>query len=168
MRSEWQMAESSVTSGALLTLRGGSSSLIELHTEYVLQAIAPDIPASLTAPAALSEILRRRSTTLAQLLFQLVIVRIYLRCFVADDQEIYFLTRMWTKAEYERISGEDRQTLDRARACHLGCRGARGWCKIGTKISKAGSDPAESNQGHRLEEHLQCKSPSQYNPIDIA
>ncbi|KAJ7474931.1 hypothetical protein FB451DRAFT_1174346 [Mycena latifolia] len=82
----------------------------KIHGELYLipRRIFPlDILASDDFPAAVSEGLRRRTTTLAPILFQLVILCIYLRHSTADDAQIYFLTRTYGSNEYQNISADD-------------------------------------------------------------
>ncbi|KAJ7479205.1 hypothetical protein FB451DRAFT_1395791 [Mycena latifolia] len=54
-----------------------------------------------------SEGLCHQATSLAPILFQLLILRIYLRCSAADDAQIYFLTRSYESNERQNISADD-------------------------------------------------------------
>ncbi|KAJ6616544.1 hypothetical protein B0H10DRAFT_2036689 [Mycena sp. CBHHK59/15] len=85
----------------------GDASLIGPHTDYIVQSIPPDVPAAKDDPAALSEGLRRCATILASILFQIVILRMYLQRSAADDAQIYFLTRSFNPDEWEKISADD-------------------------------------------------------------
>ncbi|KAJ7476494.1 hypothetical protein FB451DRAFT_1557372 [Mycena latifolia] len=131
----------------------GDASLIEPHTDYVLRSIPPDIPATIDAPAALSEGLRRRATILASILFQLVILRIYLRRSSADDAQIYFLARSFDPKEHTKIFPDDPMYLAKTGKItrHLtepkivlqtaqestDQRIPPRWCKIGIRVAKA-------------------------------
>ncbi|KAJ6607044.1 hypothetical protein B0H10DRAFT_1956579 [Mycena sp. CBHHK59/15] len=87
----------------------GDASLIEPHTDYIMRQILPDIPADTEAdtPTAVSETLRRRVTTLAPILFELLILRIYLRCSAADDLQIYWLTRSFDMDKRKKLVADD-------------------------------------------------------------
>ncbi|KAF8160547.1 hypothetical protein K438DRAFT_1985649 [Mycena galopus ATCC 62051] len=78
----------------------GDASLIEPHTEHVVQQICFPLSGE-------NMDLRRRVIVLAPLLFQLVILRIYLRRSPADDEQIYFLTRIFDKSELKKINNND-------------------------------------------------------------
>ncbi|KAF8125544.1 hypothetical protein K438DRAFT_2002028 [Mycena galopus ATCC 62051] len=78
----------------------GDASLIEPHTEHVVQQICFPLSGE-------NMDLRRRVIVLAPLLFQLVILCIYLRRSPADDEQIYFLTRIFDKSELKKINAND-------------------------------------------------------------
>ena len=77
----------------------GDAFLIDPHTEHVSQVICSGMSPANDAFDGISMDMRRRVTLLAPLLFQLVILRIYLRRSSVDDEQIYFLTRTFSKAE---------------------------------------------------------------------
>lgn len=131
----------------------GDASLIEPHTNYVVESLPADILAIGDTPAAVSERLRRRATILAPLLFQLVILRMYLGRAATDDIQIYFLTRTFDKAELEKLSKNDPLYLAKkgmvirhmtepelvlqAAEDTAGQNMPARWCKIGTRVTKA-------------------------------
>ncbi|KAJ7702772.1 hypothetical protein B0H17DRAFT_1127713 [Mycena rosella] len=122
----------------------GDASLIDPHTNYV---------AIEDVPAALSEALRWRANILAPTLFQLVILRLYLRRSSADDPQIYFLTRTFTEREWNTISDDDplylakkgritRHMTDPELALQAaeesgGQNIPPRWCKIGISLARA-------------------------------
>ncbi|KAJ6572673.1 hypothetical protein B0H10DRAFT_1964338 [Mycena sp. CBHHK59/15] len=141
----------------------GDASLIEPHTDYIMQQILPDIPADTEAdtPTAVSETLRRRVTTLAPILFELLILRIYLCCSAADDLQIYWLTRSFDKDERKKLVADDPMYLAKTGYIHrymtepeLALQAAQErtdqlippkWCKIGRRVSKAAAGRIPAN-----------------------
>ncbi|KAJ7196707.1 hypothetical protein GGX14DRAFT_574776 [Mycena pura] len=127
------------------------ASLIESHVEYIIQCIQPDIPAVPDTPAAVSEALLRRVATLAPILFQLIILRVYLHCTAADDLEIYWLTRDLGKGE--KVLADDSlyyaktgRVIRHPTEPELALQAAQEftgqtippkWCKIGRSVAKA-------------------------------
>ncbi|KAJ7130567.1 hypothetical protein C8R44DRAFT_906239 [Mycena epipterygia] len=85
----------------------GDASLIEPHTEYVMQFLSSEVDSVDNQPVLVSDRPRHRATTLAPLLFQLVVLRIYLRRSPSDDFQIYFLTCRFNKDEVKEISSAD-------------------------------------------------------------
>ncbi|KAJ6533704.1 hypothetical protein B0H19DRAFT_1324556 [Mycena capillaripes] len=85
----------------------GDAALIEQQTEYVLEVLGSEIALGGGVADGLSMEMLRRVITIAPLLFQLVIFRIYLRRTLADDEHSYFLTRGFDKGELADIKDGD-------------------------------------------------------------
>ncbi|KAJ7708140.1 hypothetical protein B0H17DRAFT_1124917 [Mycena rosella] len=139
----------------------GDASLIDPHTAFVVQSLPSDMAAPEDADGdfkgaagAVSVDLRRRATTLAPLLFQLIILGLYLRRTPADDPQIYFLARELTRKELQHLSVDDSfYAHKRGKIIHhmtvpeivlqtpeTSAKGEnipRNWCKIGTSVTKA-------------------------------
>ncbi|KAJ6590742.1 hypothetical protein B0H10DRAFT_1961014 [Mycena sp. CBHHK59/15] len=130
---------------------------------HLLRQILPNIPADTEAdtPTAVSETLRRRVTTLAPILFELLILRIYLCCSAADDLQIYWLTRSFDKNERKKLVADDPMYLAKTGYIHrymtepeLALQAAQErtdqlippkWCKIGRRVSKAAAGRIPAN-----------------------
>ncbi|KAJ7791820.1 hypothetical protein B0H13DRAFT_2394160 [Mycena leptocephala] len=143
----------------------GDASLIDPHTEYVLQALSAGIlPVQealegriLPVQEALEGLpidLRRRAIIIAPLLFQLATLRMYLRRTPADDEQIYYLTRSFDQAELQALHPDDplagakrgkvirnmtvpEIVLQAAESSIEAENIPRRWCHISTRISKA-------------------------------
>ncbi|KAJ6569381.1 hypothetical protein B0H19DRAFT_1066129 [Mycena capillaripes] len=134
----------------------GDASLIEPHTEYVLKTIQLHVGLEGDGDHdadGLSMEMRRRVITLAPILFQLVIFRIYLGRSSTDDVQIYFLTRVFNKQELEEIAaGDPLSDAKRGKVVRnltvpeIVLQSAETpsedgmlykWCKIGTRTTKA-------------------------------
>ncbi|KAK7012998.1 hypothetical protein R3P38DRAFT_3581609 [Favolaschia claudopus] len=82
----------------------GDASLIEPHIQELTSTLFPFDPDSKTPHTMKS---RRWFQTVAPILFQLVILRIYLRRHPSDDIQIYFLSRFFTSEELRALSLDD-------------------------------------------------------------
>ncbi|KAJ7866271.1 hypothetical protein B0H14DRAFT_3594646 [Mycena olivaceomarginata] len=82
----------------------GDASLINVHGTFVLGVVAAKIPESFEGSP---ESFRQRAMVLASILFQLVILRLYLRRPNQDDVQIYFLARNFTRQELQNITADD-------------------------------------------------------------
>ncbi|KAJ7916650.1 hypothetical protein B0H13DRAFT_1870985 [Mycena leptocephala] len=132
----------------------GDASLIDPHTEYVLQALSAGILPVQEAVEGCPIDLRRRAIIIAPLLFQLAILRMYLRRTPTDDEQIYYLTRSFDQAELQALHPDDpfagakrgkvirnmtvpEIVLQAAESSIEAENIPRRWCHIGTRISKA-------------------------------
>ncbi|KAJ7207665.1 hypothetical protein C8J57DRAFT_1258053 [Mycena rebaudengoi] len=134
-------------------LLSGDASLIEPHADVVFKSLLPDVAATPGVPAALSTTLRLRATTFVALLFELVILRLYLNRSAAEDLAVYFLARKYTLQELRNISADDPFFLEKSGKVirHLTdpervLQAAEGagteqipqlWCRIRTCVSRA-------------------------------
>ncbi|KAK7051728.1 hypothetical protein R3P38DRAFT_3255060 [Favolaschia claudopus] len=82
----------------------GDASLIEPHIQELTSTLFPFDPDSKTPHTMKS---RRWFQTVAPILFQLVILRIYLRRHPSDDIQIYFLSRFFTSEELRALPLDD-------------------------------------------------------------
>ncbi|KAJ7768047.1 hypothetical protein B0H14DRAFT_3895019 [Mycena olivaceomarginata] len=83
-----------------IRLLPGDASLIDVHTTHVLEAVTTNVPES-------SEVFRQRAVNFASILFQLVVLRLYLRRPAQDDVRIYFLARKFTPKELQSVDEGD-------------------------------------------------------------
>ncbi|KAJ7688094.1 hypothetical protein B0H14DRAFT_3533549 [Mycena olivaceomarginata] len=83
-----------------IRLLPGDASLIDVHTTHVLEAVTANVPES-------SEVFRQRAVNFASILFQLVVLRLYLRRPAQDDVRIYFLARKFTPKELQSVDEGD-------------------------------------------------------------
>ncbi|KAK7047011.1 hypothetical protein R3P38DRAFT_3423671 [Favolaschia claudopus] len=82
----------------------GDASLIEPHIQELTSTLFPFDPDSKTPHTMKS---RRWFQTVGPILFQLVILRIYLRRHPSDDIQIYFLSRFFTSEELRALPLDD-------------------------------------------------------------